>query len=193
MALKGEEKSFGAVLSAASLQHAEARECARGSAFVKEGFRMFMPPSCASLAIFANKNSKTHAGATVTILACRTIFHQPIAQFVVISWRRWGSNRDGLGRRACTILWRNNEPSSIRALLITSVLIVSIATRPRLSLCCNHCAGGAANDRTNCRSATAAYRAAQYGPGSATQDCAADCVLRGGILHWHRQRNGQKG
>jgi hypothetical protein len=179
------------VLSAASLQHAEARECARHSAFVKEGFRMFMPPSCASLAIFANKNSKTHAGATVTIVAGRTIFHQPIAQLIMVSRRR-GSSCNGLGRRAGTILWRNNEPSPVRALLITSVLVVPVAARPRLSLCRNDRAGGAANDRTNCRSAATAYCAAKNGPGSATQDCAAYWVLRGRILHWHRQRNGQK-
>ena len=57
---------------------------------------MFMPPSCASLAIFANKNSKTHARATVTIVAGRTIFHQPIAQLIMVS-RRWGSSCNGLG------------------------------------------------------------------------------------------------
>jgi hypothetical protein len=82
---------------------------------------MFVSPSCASLAIFADNNSKTHARATVTILACRTIFHQPITQFIVVSWRRWGSHCYGLGRRPCTIFWRNNEPSAIRPLLITSV------------------------------------------------------------------------
>ena len=153
---------------------------------------MFMPPSSASFAIFPNKNSKTHAGATVTILACRTIFHQPIAQLVVISWRRWGSNRNGLGRRACTILWRNNEPSPVGSLLIASVLVVPVAARPRLALCRNDRAGGTANDRAHCRSAAAAYRAAKNGPGSATQDCAAYWVLRGRILHWHRKRNGQK-
>ena len=75
MAIKGEEKSFGAVLSAASLQHAEARECARHSAFVKEGFRMFMPPRRPSFAIFADENSKPHACTAVAIIAARTEFH----------------------------------------------------------------------------------------------------------------------
>jgi hypothetical protein len=153
---------------------------------------MFMPPSSAAFAIFPDKNSKTHAGATVTILACRTIFHQPIAQLVVISWRRWGSHCYGLRRRPCTIFWRNNEPSAVGALLITSVLVISVAARPRLALCRNDRAGGTANDRAHCRSAAAAYRAAKNGPGSATQDCAAYWVLRGRILHWHRKRNGQK-
>jgi hypothetical protein len=180
------------LLLADRLQHVEARECARHSAFVKEGFRMFTPPSRASLAIFSDENSEPHARATLAILACRTIFHQAIAQLIVVSWRRWGSNCNGLGRRTCTVLWRNNEPSAIGPLLITSVLVVSIATRPRLSLCRNDRAGGTANDRTNCRSAPAAHRAAKNGPGSATQDCAAHWILRGRILHWHRKRNSQK-
>jgi hypothetical protein len=42
---------------------------------------MFMSPSCASLAIFADKNSQSHAGATITGLAALTKFHQPVAQF----------------------------------------------------------------------------------------------------------------
>jgi hypothetical protein len=46
---------------------------------------MFVSPSSASLAIFPDKNSKTHARATVAVLACRTIFHQSIAQLIMIS------------------------------------------------------------------------------------------------------------
>jgi hypothetical protein len=68
------------------------------SAFVKEGFRMFVSPSGASLAIFPDENSEPHAGATVTGLAALTEFHQPIAQFIVVLRRRCRSNGDRLRR-----------------------------------------------------------------------------------------------
>jgi hypothetical protein len=152
---------------------------------------MFVSPSCASLAIFADKNSKTHAGATVTILAALTEFHQPIAQFIVVS-RRWGSSCNGLGRRGCTIFWRHNEPSAVGPLLITSVLVVPIAARPWLALCRYGRTRYTADDCTSCRPSAAAYCAANDGPSGAAQDRAAYRVLRGRILHWHRKRNGQK-
>jgi hypothetical protein len=44
----------------------------------------------------------------------------------------------------------------------------------------------------SCRPSAAAYCAANDGPGSAAQDCAAYRVLRGRILQRHRKRNGQK-
>jgi hypothetical protein len=52
---------------------------ASDSVFVKEGFRVFMPPGCASLAIFPDENSEPHAGATVTGLTALTKFHQAVA------------------------------------------------------------------------------------------------------------------
>jgi hypothetical protein len=152
---------------------------------------MFVSPSCASLAIFPDKDSKMHARATVAVLARLTILHQSIAQFIVVARRR--SNCNGLGRRACTILWRNNEPSSVGPLLITSILVIAVPARPRLALCRNGSAGYTADDCTSCRPSAAAYCAANDGPSSAAQDRAAYRVLRGRILHWHRKRNGQKG
>jgi hypothetical protein len=86
------------------------------STFVKKGFGMFVSPSCASLAIFPDENSELHAGATVTGLAALTVFHQPIAQFIVVLRRRCGSNGYRL-RRSRAISWRNNEPSSVGPLL----------------------------------------------------------------------------
>jgi hypothetical protein len=44
-------------------------------AFVKEGFRMFMPPRRSSLAIFPDENSEPHAGTAVSILAGLAKFH----------------------------------------------------------------------------------------------------------------------
>jgi len=120
---------------------------ARSSAFVKEGFRMFMPPSCASLAIFPDDNSEPYARTAVTVLAGLTKFHQSIAQFIAVSRRWWGSNHNGL-RRSRTIFWRNNEPASIGALLITSVLVIPVAARPRLALCRDGSAGYTTDDCT---------------------------------------------
>ena len=107
---------------------------ARRSAFVEEGFRMFTAPGCASLAIFADENSKPHACTAVAIIAARTKFHQAVGQFVVVSRRGWWDNGDRVsGSR--TIFWRNNDPRSVGPLLITSTLVITIATWPRLALC----------------------------------------------------------
>jgi hypothetical protein len=146
---------------------------------------MFMPPRCASLAIFADDNSEPYARTAVTVLAALTEFHQSLAQLI--------ANRNRSRWRAATIFWRNNEPSSIRPLSITSVLIIPIATRMRLALCPDGSAGYTTNDRTSRCPSAAAYCAANDGPGSAAQDCAAYWVLRGRVLYRHRKCNGQKG
>jgi hypothetical protein len=152
---------------------------------------MFTPPSCASLAIFPDKNSKMHACATVTILACLTIFHQAVTQFVMVSWRRWWRDCDRLTRRRA-IFWRNDEPRSVGPLLITSMLVVSVPARPRLPLCRDGSAGYTTDDCTSCRSSAATYCAANDRPGSTAQDGAAYRVLCGRVLYRHRKRNGQK-
>jgi hypothetical protein len=74
---------------------------------------MFVPPNFASLAIFSNNDSQPHAGATITSLAGGTKFYQSSAQFIAVR-----SNRNGLRRGACAILWRNDEPSSVGPRLI---------------------------------------------------------------------------
>jgi hypothetical protein len=61
-----------------------------------------------------------------------------------------------------------------------------------LALCRDSSTGYTADDCTSCRPSAAAHCAANDGPGSAAQDCAAYRVLCGRILHWHRKRNGQK-
>jgi hypothetical protein len=59
-------------------------------------------------------------------------------------------------------------------------------------LCCDDSAGCTTDDRANRRSAAAAYRAPDDRPGRATEDCTADRILCGRILHWHRKRKRQK-
>ena len=115
---------------AAGAVKGQTSEC-RSLSVRKKGFRMFMPPRCSPLAIFADEYSEPHAGTAVAILAGLTKFHQAVAQFVVIS-RGW-SNRNRLSR-SHAIFWRNDEPRSIRPLLITSILVITVATGPRLSL-----------------------------------------------------------
>ena len=100
---------------------------------------MFTAPGGASLAIFPDKNSKMYAGTAVAILAGRTKFHQAVTQFIMVSWRRWWRDCDRLTRRRA-IFWRNDKPRSVGPLLITSILVIAVATRPWLALCCNGCA-----------------------------------------------------
>jgi hypothetical protein len=113
---------------------------------------MFVAPSGASLAIFADENSEPHASASVTGLAAFPIFHQSIAQFIVVA----RSHRNRLRRRASTIFWRDNQPSAIGPLLITSILVIAVAPRPRLALGRDDGAGGTTDDCTNCRTPAAA-------------------------------------
>jgi hypothetical protein len=72
-------------------------------------------------------------------------------------------------------------------------MVIAVAARPWLALCRDYGAGCTTDDRANRRSPAATYCAANDGAGSAAQDCTADRVLCGRILHWHRKRNGQKG
>jgi hypothetical protein len=61
-----------------------------------------------------------------------------------------------------------------------------------LALCRDGSARYTTDNCTSCRSSAAAYCAANDGSGCATQDCAAQRVLRGRVLYRHRKRNGQK-
>src|SRR6516164_8392243 len=99
---------------------------------------MFTPPRCSSLAIFPDEYSEPHACTAVAILAGLAKFYQAFAQSVVVA-RRWGDD-DSLSRSAA-VFWRNDEPRSVAPLLITSVLVISVATRPWLALCCDGSAG----------------------------------------------------
>ena len=109
---------------------------------------MLPPPSLAALSIFTNEDSEPHAGATIALLATRSQLQHVLAQFIVRCPMPRGRGSVGCGRLAChrAIFRRNHDPGSIPALLIASVLVIMIATRPRLTLCSNGCPGGAADD-----------------------------------------------
>src|SRR6476620_2207105 len=55
-----------------------------------------------------------------------------------------------------TIVRRNSEPRSIGLLLITSILVITVTTRPRLPFCTDSGTSGTTDDRTNGRSTAAA-------------------------------------
>src|SRR5262249_39613966 len=99
----------------------------------KEDFRMFTSPGRAALPIFTNNDSKPDAGTTLAILATLTQFQHAITQFVAYYPSR-RSNRDRGRSRRRAILGRNHDPRSVATLLIASLLVVTVATRPRLAL-----------------------------------------------------------
>jgi len=149
---------------------------------------MFPSPSCAALAIFPDQNSQPDARIAVAMLTTRTKFKESETELVL---NRANCNRRW--RRGCAKLWCNDHPGSIRTLLITSALIITIAAGPWLALCRDGSAGCTTDDRANRRSAAAAYGATDDGPGRAPQDCTANWVLCRCILHRHGQRKRQKG
>jgi hypothetical protein len=59
-------------------------------------------------------------------------------------------------RRDRTILRRNGEPRSVGLLLITSILVITVPTRPQVPFCTDSGTSGTADNRTNGRSATTA-------------------------------------
>jgi hypothetical protein len=119
---------------------------------------MLTPPSRAALPIFTDENSKPHAGATVAVFAALTQFQHPILQFVAYNpapwWRRSNLDRGRSPWRA--ILRRNHDPRSVATLLVASLLVVTVAARPRLALRSDGSAGGSADDRADCSPASAA-------------------------------------
>ena len=152
-------------------------------AFVKEYFRMFTPPRRAALPIFTDDNSKSHAGATIAVLAAFSQLHHAITQFIAHHPRRgWRSNRDRRRRGRRTILRRNGAPRSVATLLITSLLVVAVAARPRLALRSNGSASHPADDRADCGPAPAAQRSAYDRAGSTAEEGTADRILRGRFL-----------
>jgi hypothetical protein len=121
---------------------------------------MFTPPSRAALPIFANNDSKPHAGTTLAIFAMLTQLQHAITQFVAYypSSRRgrWRNLDRGSSRRRA-ILRRNHNPRSVATLLVATLLVVTVAARPRLALRSNGSARGTADDRADCSPAPAAH------------------------------------
>jgi hypothetical protein len=126
--------------------------------FIKEDIGMFTPPSRAALPVFTDNDSKPHAGATIAIFATLAQLQHALTQFVAHYpspwWRRW-SNRDRRCSRRRAILRRNHDPCSVATLLVTSLLVVTVAARPRLALRSNGSTGGPAHDRADCGPAPA--------------------------------------
>ena len=155
-------------------------------AFVKEDFRIFTPPSRAALPIFTDNDSQPHAGATVAVLAALTQLQHAITQFVAYypgSWWRRRSNLDRGRSRRRAILRRNHDPRSVVTLLVATTLVVTVAARPRLALRSNGSASGPADDRTDRSATTAAQCSAYDRPGRTAENCAAQRILCGRILH----------
>src|SRR5947208_16334339 len=112
---------------------------------------MLTPPSGAARPIFADHNSEPHAGATVAIIAALTQPQHAITQFIARyaspSWLRGNFDRGGSRRRA--IFRRNHNPRFVPALLVTTLIVVIVAARPRLPQCSNDGASRTAHDRAN--------------------------------------------
>jgi hypothetical protein len=154
---------------------------------------MFTPPGGAALPIFADDDSQPYTGATVAILATLAQLQHAVAQFVAYYpspwWRRW-SNLDRWRSRRRAILRRNHNPRSVATLLVATLLVVTVAARPRLALRSNGSASGPADDRANCSPAPAAHCSTQDCPGSTAEDGASYWILCRCILH--RRGNGHR-
>ena len=144
---------------------------------------MFTSPRRAALPIFTDDNSKSHAGATIAVLAAFSQLHHAITQFIAHHpRRRWGRNRDRRRSWRRAILRRNGDPP-VASLLITSLLVVAVAARPRLALRSNGSPSHPANDSTHSGPAPAAQRSAYDCAGSTAEEGAAHRILRGRFLH----------
>jgi hypothetical protein len=109
---------------------------------------MFTTPSRAPLPIFTNNDSKSYTGTTVAVLAALAQLQHALTQFITHYPSPWlrRSNRDRWRSRRRAILWRNHDPCSVATLLVSTLLVIPVAARPRLPLRSNGSAGGAAND-----------------------------------------------
>ena len=144
---------------------------------------MFTSPRRAALPIFTDDNSKSHAGATIAVLAALAQLQHAITQFVAYySSPWWRGNLDRRRSRRRAILRRNGDPS-LATLLIASLLVVTVAARPRLALRSNGSAGDPADDGADCGPAPAAQRSAYDCAGSTAEEGAAHRILRGRFLH----------
>ncbi len=84
--------------------------------FIKEDIGMFTPPSRAALPIFTDNDSKAYTGATIAVPATLAQLQHALTQFVAhypSPWL-WRSNRDRWRSRRRAILWRNNDPCSVK-------------------------------------------------------------------------------
>jgi lysylphosphatidylglycerol synthetase-like protein (DUF2156 family) len=85
-------------------------------------------------------------------------------------------------RRRRTVLRRNDDPSAVRPLLITAIMVIAVTPWSRCALRGNGGAGSATDNRTNRCPATAAHCAAEDGTGGTAQYCTAHRVLSRCVL-----------
>jgi hypothetical protein len=103
---------------------------------------MFAAPGLTPLAILADDDSQSYAGATLTFLAFFAQLQQLFTQRVSSHNPRRGLNNSNRGRRSWrAITWCNDDPCSIGPPHITTILVVIITTWPRLTLYGNGTAG----------------------------------------------------
>ena len=122
--------------------------------------------------------------STLSPSIVRTALVAMVAAIIIISY--WL-------RRGRTVLRRNDEPSSVRPLLITAIVIIAVTAWARRALRSNGGAGSATDNRTSRRPTAAAHCTAENGARSTAQYCTAQRVLRSCVLQWHRKSNGEKG
>jgi hypothetical protein len=136
---------------------------------------MLPPPCLVALPVLTDQDPEPHAGATVTFLAILSQLQHAFSQFIVRCPMPWGRGSKGRRRlaRHRAILRRNHYPGSIHSLLIASLLVITIAAGPRLTLCSYGCPGGAADDRTEYSTAATIESSTQDCAGSATDDRSA--------------------
>jgi hypothetical protein len=96
-------------------------------------------------------------------------------------------------RRGPAVLRRNDNPSSVRPLPITAIVVIAVTAWSRCALRSNGGAGSATNNRTNRCPAAAAHCAAEDGARSAAQYSTTQRVLRSSVLQWHRKSTGEEG
>jgi hypothetical protein len=121
---------------------------------------MFTPPSRAALPIFTDNDSKSDAGTTLAIFAPLAQFQHAIAQFVAYypsPRRRRRRDRDRRRIRRRAILRRNHNPRPLATLLVATLLVVTVAARPRLTLRSNGSARGPADNGAHCSPAPTAH------------------------------------
>jgi hypothetical protein len=91
---------------------------------------MFTPPGRSAFPIFTNDDSKPYTGATIAVLTTLAQLQHAVTQFVAhypSPWGRRWSDGDRRGTRRRAILRRHHNPCSVATLVITSLLVVTVA------------------------------------------------------------------
>jgi hypothetical protein len=117
---------------------------------------MFTSPGRSAFPIFTNDDTKPYTGATIAVLTTLAQLQHAVTQLVAHyarSWRWSNCDRGSLRRR--TVLRRHHDPRSVAALLVASLLVVTVAAWPWLPLRGNGSARGSADNCADCGPAPA--------------------------------------